>query len=504
MRKRNVVIMLCLLLVLTACSSGKTEVPQAVTSTPGTSSPEVKAEPTKAYILTKVEAGTELPGDKEVGDFIKSETNVEPVMIKPPAGTYDEKLNIMLASDDPLDAFIVGDWTVFQKKGMIQPLNDLLKITPELVNNYTKEEWDAVTDKKTGNIYAIPFASTPLGNAPRIRKDWLDALGLQVPTTLDELDQVLEAFKKTDKFGNNVIPLATHLSFSQLDRAFAGLFTKHGDGNWIDTDGSVKPAVMDPDYKDFIAKMAEWYSKGYIWKEAFSQEYTVINDLVSQNRVGVLASWISVGLTGIETLMQSDPKAQYVFLDKFDGPAGSAYSLRLPERQGIAISVKSKHAEAVMKFFDWSVSSKKNRNVIDFGLENKHWKWIDEEKGIIEKIQGAEKQYSAMYSLVQGALSLGSSDDTISGKLWTDFYNFVSNPALDLKKPADYGVNYDEVSITGAVPAAGDIDKFRDKWLVKFITGQEPLSKWDGFIRDLGKMGLDKMIAERTKQYNEQ
>jgi putative aldouronate transport system substrate-binding protein len=510
MLKRSIVVILCLILVLTACSSNKqATTDQTATGTPASTSedstptPEVKAEPTKAYILTKIDAGTELPGDKEVGDFIKSQTNVEPVMIKPPAGTYDEKLNIMLASDEPLDAFIVGDWTEFQKKGMIQPLNALLEQSPELVKNYTKEEWEAVTDKKTGNIYAIPFANTPLGNAPRIRKDWLDTLGLPVPTTLADFEKTMDAFKQSDKLGKNVIPLATHLSFSQLERAFAGMFTKYGVGNWIDAEGNVKPAVLDSGYKDFIAKIADWYAKGYIWKEAFSQEYTVINDLVSQNRVGTLASWISVGITGIDTLMASEPKAQYVFLYKLDGPAGSAYSLALPSRQGIAISIKSKNPEAAMKFFNWGVSSKTNRNVIDFGLENKHWKWLDQDKNTIEMTPGADKQYSKAYSLVQGAISLGSYDNTNISKLWIDFSKFVSDPALDLKKPADYGANYDEAKITAAVPSAGDIDKFRDKWLVKFITGQEPISKWDNFIKDLNKMGLDKMVVERTKQYKE-
>lgn len=511
MLKRSIVVILCLVLVLTACSTKKEVTPDqtatgtpASTTTAGTSTPEVKAEPTKAYIMTRGanEAGAVFPGDKEVGDFVKSQINVEPVLLKPTAGTYDEKLNIMLASGEPLDAFVIyGDWTTWQAKGMIQPLNELLKQTPELVANYSQEEWDAVTDKKTGNIYAIPYASTPLGNAPRIRKDWLDALGLPVPTTLDEFEKTLEAFKKTDKFGKNAIPLATHLEAHQLDRAFAGLFTKYGDGNWIDAEGNVKPAVLDPAYKDFIAKIADWYVKGYIWKEAFSQEYKVINDLVAQDRVGVLGTWTSVGISGIDTLMKSKPTAEYVYLDKFTGPAGSAYSLRLPGVQGVAISVNSKNPEAVMKFFNWGVSSKTNRNIIDNGLENKHWKWIDEDKNIIEKTPDADKQYYYGYSIVQGAIKLGSYDSSNLNKLFKDFDTFSVDPSHDLKKPADYGTIYDESKITSSVPAAGDIDKFRDKWVVKFITGQEPMSKWDEFISDLNKMGLDKMVAERTKQY---
>ncbi len=512
MLKKGVLILVCLVFVLAACSTKKETSEPAGTSSSASSSPaatetsEAKTEPVKAYILTKVEAGTELPDDAKVGKYISEQTGVEPIMIKPPAGTYDEKLNLMLASGEPLDAFIVGNWTEFQKKGMIRPINDLLKDAPDLVKSYSQSEWDSVTDQATGNIYAIPFYNDQIGNAPRVRKDWLDALGLEVPTTLEEFENVLEAFKTTDKFGKNVIPLATHLSYSQLDRAFMGLFTKYGDGNWIDTDGSVKPAILDPAYKDYIAKIAEWYAKGYIWKEAFTQEFTVIDDLVMQNRVGVLATWVSVGINGIEQLMTADPKTEYVYLDKFEGPAGSAYSLRLPPPQGVAFSINSKNAEAAIKFFNWSVAAKENRNTIELGLENTHWKFLDKENNVVERTPGADKLYSNIYSLVQGGNGnpMHRKDDTVNGRLWAQYFSFSTDPAVDLKKPADYGAFYDEAKIAGAVPSAGDIDKFRDKWLVKFITGQEPMSKWDSFISDLRNMGLDKMVAERTAQYKAQ
>ncbi|RAV22452.1 extracellular solute-binding protein [Paenibacillus contaminans] len=511
MLKRKLATLLTVPLLVTAAACSIDQATDKPSGAPSAQTPDAKpantdkpAAPAKAYILTKVEAGTELPDDKAVLETIVKETNVEPVMIKPPAGTYEEKLNIMLASNEQLDAFIVSDWTEFQKKGMIRPINDLLKNAPELVKNYTKEEWDAVTDKKTGNIYAIPFANTPIGNAPRIRTDWLEALGLKEPTTLEEFEAVLEAFKTTDKFGKNVIPLVTHLSFQQMDRAFMGLWTKYGDHNWIDADGSVKPAILDPAYKSYIAKMAEWYAKGYIWKEAFTQEINAVNDLVSQNRVGVLGTWVSVGLTGIDKLMSENPNANYKFMKSFEGPAGSAYSLRLPVRQGIAFSVKSKNAEAAIKFFNWGISNRTNRNIIDFGLENKHWKWADKDKGIIERTAGAEKQYSGIYSLVQGAITLGSSDKTISGRIWSDFFAFTADSSIQLKKPADYGAIYDEAKINATVPSASDIDKLRDRWLVKFITGQEPMSKWDTFLTELKKLGLDKMAEERTKQYKEQ
>ena len=76
------------------------------------------------------------------------------------------------------------------------------------------------------------------------------------------------------------------------------------------------------------------------------------------------------------------------------GPAGSAYSLRLPATQGVVFSKKSKNVEAAMKFFNWGVKNSTNRNTIDFGMQNVHWEWLDENKGMIKKMEGSEIKYS--------------------------------------------------------------------------------------------------------------
>ena len=55
-----------------------------------------------------------------------------------------------------------------------------------------------------GHIYSFPWieqlgagkeAIQAIGDIPYINKKWLDYLGLEVPTTTDELEQVLIAFR---------------------------------------------------------------------------------------------------------------------------------------------------------------------------------------------------------------------------------------------------------------------------------------------------------------------
>ena len=54
-----------------------------------------------------------------------------------------------------------------------------------------------------GSIYGVPTRSVnPTMYTAAIRQDWLDAKGLAVPTTLDELTEVLRIFTEEDPDGN--------------------------------------------------------------------------------------------------------------------------------------------------------------------------------------------------------------------------------------------------------------------------------------------------------------
>lgn len=84
-------------------------------------------------------------------------------------------------------------------------------ITEETMPNLTRvfeedPEMKAVCTDRDGRIYSLP-KKLPLrpevcGNILYINKDWLDNLGLQVPTTYKELEDVLEKFVTEDADGD--------------------------------------------------------------------------------------------------------------------------------------------------------------------------------------------------------------------------------------------------------------------------------------------------------------
>ncbi len=502
-------IALLLLLALTVglaagCSPGPNENPpqgSSTTQSSTTAQPD-PAQPEKVVLLIREEWEIGTPGEEDVLKYVTEQTGIDVKYIKPPAGTYEETLSIMLAGGDQLDAFIAfGTWTDLAQKGYIAPLSDLLHTYgTNILATQPESDFAPLTDQKTGQIMALPFTNTRLGNAPRVRTDWLSALGLSVPTDLDSFEAMLKAFKETDKFGNNVIPLITSFQFNQLDRAFAGMWIETGDNRFIDGDGRVKECVFAPGYKDYIAKMAEWYAAGYIWPESFIQEFTVINDIVAQGRVGAMATWVSVGLSGYDTLHTIDPGAEYKYVEKLGGPKGSAYSLRPAASQGIVVSAKSEKPETVIRLFDW-LAIPDNTVVTYSGIEGVHWNWVDKGQRIIEK-SAAGEQFKGL-DLLYGGYDQGTYDDTFTSSLWRQYDEFNTNSSLVLKEGDDNGIVYDEEAIAGAVSSLPDIVNYRESETVKFIMGQRKMSEWDSFITELLEMGYDKVIDARTEQYNQ-
>lgn len=501
MMKSIVAFMLCLLMLCSVFSGCVPQSPSNPDNTVDPSNGTDETEPVKVHYLHWL-TPEDLPGDEAVLQKIMEETGIEPVCLTPAGGSQAEKLNILMSSNEPLD-LINGNWPDYATTGSIISINDLLKQEGEALEaSFTDLEWATRTDKD-GKIWGVPISNYANGSGLRIRTDWLEKVDLPMPTTLEELEAVLEAFKKEESLGKDRIIMATSWQVSQLERTFSGMFCPSGTEDFLDTDGKVKPAIFHAGYRDFIAKMAEWYEKGYFWKEGFVQQYTVINDLVAQNRVGILATWSSVGIDGYIQLLDAEQEVQYAFADKLSGPAGTSYTLLRPGVDAFMITSKSKVPEATMRLINWYNADVDNKMLVGHGIEGVNWKWIDKENHVFEVLEVADNQkVTGKYNYVQGGLHLSAWADDNWSKAWLECFGFGTDSNVDLKIPFDLDVSYDTAKIQGTVPTFSDLEKFRDENIIKFITGQRDISEWGAFLEEMLYVGYEKTIDEKTAQYD--
>lgn len=267
--------------------------------------------------------------------------------------SLSEQVNIRIAGGDLPDAFMgVGfsnyDLTRYGEDGTFIDLTPYL--TEEYMPNLAKilEENPDILSAITmsdGCVYGLPSAEK-MGTAgigseddnsiytipqfSMINKAWLDDLGLEVPTTLAELHDVLVAFQENDMsakyYGNDAgttIPMST--GYDQWCWGQNIFYAGFGFTNWtndvcndliLTDDGKAEYVCASDNYRDALTYFHDWYADGLMDNEMFSQSDTQYMAKCSQGYVGVATWWY------IEELM-GDYADDYVFLPVLDGPDGT-------------------------------------------------------------------------------------------------------------------------------------------------------------------------------------
>ena len=221
---------------------------------------------------------------------------------------YDQKLNIAIATGDIPEFLNVTPLQVKQlaEAGAIMPLEDVYEqyaapLTKEILLETGTAPFDAVT--LDGHLYALPNVDSTLMLADIIwlRVDWLEKLGLEVPTTMEELTAVAEAFCAADFDGNGVddtvgIGIAKDLWAGLFGlRDFFNAYEAYP-GIWVEQDGKLVYGSTLPSAKDALAELHSWYEKGLIDPEFGVKDGGKVAESTTNDRCGILygAQWNSI------------------------------------------------------------------------------------------------------------------------------------------------------------------------------------------------------------------
>ena len=137
-----------------------------------------------------------------------------------------------------------------------------------------------------------------------VRKDWMDKLGLEEPSTLDEMADLLRAFITEDPDGNgqdDTVGLVVHNEvyggYPNNTFAVDNIFTAFDayPSVWIkDESGNAVYGSVQPEMKDALQLMRDWYAEGLIDKEFTTRTYDDIVALLSSGQCGAyIGPWWS-------------------------------------------------------------------------------------------------------------------------------------------------------------------------------------------------------------------
>lgn len=436
----------------------------------------------------------------------------------------NEAMNLLLAQGNLPD--IVGGNRIQQPvnqygpEGAFLPLNELIEEHAPNIKAFFDErpELMQAIAAYDGNIYYIPYLPDgKYGRAWYIRQDWLDKLGLEQPDNVDELYEVLTAFRNDDPNGNGrkdeipffardweeVIRLVT-----LWDARSSGSDTYH-DFYVNEEDQVVHPYAQEA-YRDALANVAQWYEEELIDPEIFTRGSSARDYLLSEDLGGMTHDWFA-STSGYNSAL-ADKVEGFNFVPFL--PPESAGGVRMEEHRripikpdGWAISYMNEHPVETIKYFDFWFTPE-GRNLANFGVEGKTWDMIDGEPVYKPEVLNSSTPVNSQMYLEGAQIYRGYWMDYRYEWQWTseearkgiELYD-----ANDLLVDQFLGVAFDK-----------DEQEVYDRYWPSILTymlerqqawilgSGDVQEDWDSYISTLDRMGYDEVIEVMNSAYQRQ
>jgi len=310
--------------------------------------------------------------------IFKKDTGVTLEVMSFAKDRWEDKLQALYMSGDAPDVSVCpSNMTPLAKQGFLAPIDAYVENHPGFKDMKAKLPQVFRVGEYGGKTYAMAAGT---GNYMNfwVRKDVLDKLGVKMPTTMEELVAMLEAFKKVPgPNGQKVIPMTMANSIWPHD-----VFTTYfGAFNEVTKrDGKYVEYYLTPQFKEYLEFMRDLYKRELLDKEVPTVGY---GDVRKKCQTGVALSCIMWDDTGDAfTKGMADNKIEGVMVPvppfknpKGTGVFGLSYS---PPTSDFCINAKAANPEFVFnKFFDWIflqddgiISTSRGVPGFDFTVEN--------------------------------------------------------------------------------------------------------------------------------------
>ncbi|MDF2936083.1 MAG: hypothetical protein K0Q90_1456 [Paenibacillaceae bacterium] len=442
--------------------------------------------------------------------------NIDLDMIIPQSGQATTKLNTLIAGGDIPDLIFLKtrtDLAQYYDQGILADLTPYLEQFPELKKRFSSGSWDAA--KYKGKTIAVPGYDNVNGmiNSIYIRNDWLKKLNLKVPTTPDELFEVMKAFTEKDPDGNGKND--TYGFVGGMNKE--GTLTSYGFDTLMWMFGVNPPGAID--VKDNKAVMLFTDPK---MKEALSyinkmmEAKLVDPDWVTMNTSDLLDQKLFKGKVGVmvRDARRMEPDAQqkmkevggeipeWVIIPPMKGPYGDQILERKTYQSNTwAISVKANKEKItrILAMLEYLFTDKEAYPHFAYGVKGIHWDLVDGKAK--NKIPELSKEVKDKYAWVDHYKFPRRGDDA-------EYFSFKNPKTIEA---FENNQKYVAPTLPGASLTADANDtkavervRFINESLVKFMSGKEPLSNWDTFIKTLEtKFDLQKYKDNVDQQLKE-
>lgn len=476
----------------TAAGAAATTAAETTTAAPQELRKIVLAFPT----WTGAPADLQMIQDK-MNEISVEKINIEAQLLVTDFASYRQQMTLMLTGSEPLDIFVTigGLYTPSIMNGQLVDLEQ-----DDLLNTYGSGIIEAVGQeyidacRVNGILYGLPnnreFAQGR--GCASVRTDLLEEIGYPVnkdveieKISLDQLNDIYAQIKAKHPELEIYRPTTgSMIQFSNVD-ALGG--NNYGVAENYGAELKVVNLFETSFYKDYCARMFDYFQKGYISKDA-ATDTTAVGELVKN---GVLASYTTGGKPGIkaqETQLCGKPMTIFQTMDDYISSSAIA---------GFPWAIANNTADpsAAMTYLNLLYTDVDMMNLISWGVEGTHYKVQDD--GLINFADGVDAKTSG-YNHSMGWMF----PNQLITHVWSgnnpDVWNNIRTFNTDAKKSAALGFTFDSTNVSTELTSVQNVyEEYQKVVEYGMVDPATAIAEMNAKMMD---SGLDKIIAEKQTQ----
>ena len=296
---------------------------------------------------------------------------METTLLGGDAGNYDTKLRLALTgSEDLPDVFpVYGTQMIADmiESGRAKDItDDIEQYMPErlkeVYDQYPATFYPLTKDGRTYGIACSPHLTE--GQVMIIRQDWLDNLGLQAPTNMDEFEAVIKAFTEDDPDGNGQKD-TYGFTYSGSDlyntgwvadpvTLFSAYSGKNYPGSWQeDESGNLMYGSIHEGNKKALERIAQWHANGWLFQEAAATGAWDAMGQFTEGKAGIFIGrpWAIGSVADVTSVHPDAVIKAYPTLRQDNGDP--TYQAAEVNDGWLMFNSEFEHMEEFFKYLDW-------------------------------------------------------------------------------------------------------------------------------------------------------
>lgn len=453
------------------------------------------------------------PSEASLFSYFKEQLNVAVEVQTISTDAASTQFNLMVASGDYTD--LIENAVSNYAGGGTRAIEDevLIDFVPYLDEYMPDYKAMLVTDEiamkkmydaegQMASVVGLYDEDTRPQQGQWIRKDWLEESGLDMPSTLEDLEKVLDVFK--NEYGcENAI--------SVREGGDVPIGNVYGTKDWyVDENGQVqygRISTHSENYKEYMKKVVEWYDKGY-----FNSDFLTANDsnkpqssMLVNGETGYIGADILIisELAVMNTPEGFEVSAVAPITKNADDKLARGWSSKMNDSNQISVTTGCKYPEIACQYINFAFTDDAFMSV-NWGTEGVTYEY--DENGepqftdLIVNNENLAASFAPLAYISPGfptkksySMALASYNHPAQLACYEIFASKLDDSLPNDGYPSNY-VSYTSEESEVIAMYSSDIDTYIEESTAKFITGEMDVeADFDEYVSTLKALGIEKL-----------